>query len=81
MENALPNYNIKPYLMLADKNKKTSINGLNQFFKITKIGSRKKITVNKTINYDDLGSEILLKIDVGNFVQMIYDGDYKKNIE
>ena len=42
MENALPNYNIKPYLMLADKNKKTSINGLNQFFKITKIGSRKK---------------------------------------
>ena len=80
MENALPNYNIKPYLMLADKNKKTSINGLNQFFKITKIGNRKKITVNKTINYDDLGSEILIKIDVGNFVQMIYDGNYKKKI-
>ena len=63
IENALPNYNIKPYLMLADKNKKTSINGLNQFFKITKIGNRKKITVNKTINNNDLGSEILIKID------------------
>ena len=65
--------------MLADKNKKTSIDGLNQFFKIEKNEEgRKKIKVDKNIDINQLGEKILVKIDVGNFIQMIYNGEDKK---
>ena len=36
MQNACPDFIITPYLMLADKNKKTSIDGLKKFFKLEK---------------------------------------------
>ena len=50
LEQAMPETNITPYLMLADKNKQTTINGLNQFFKIKKNRrNRTEIVVEKNI--------------------------------
>ena len=81
MQNARPDFIITPYLMLADKNKKTSIDGLNQFFKIKKENNRKKIIVEQNLDLNKLGDRILKKIDVGDFVEMIYDSRHKKKIE
>lgn len=79
MQNACPDFIITPYLMLADKNKRTSIDGLNQFFKIEKNKEgRKKVTVDKNLDINQLGNKILTKIDVGDFMQMIYNGEDKK---
>ena len=79
MQNACPDFIITPYLMLADKNKKTSIDGLNQFFKIEKNKEgRKKVNVDKNIDINQLGNKILAKIDVANFMEMIYNGEDKK---
>jgi hypothetical protein len=78
MKNARSDFNITPYLMLADKNKKTSIDGLNQLFKIKKDGNRKKIVVSKDINIRELGEKILAKVDVGDMVEMIYNGQAQK---
>ena len=86
IQNKFPNWKIVPYLMLADKNKKTSIDGLNQLFKVAKDEKgRKSIRVNKNITEELLGNKILSKIDVSNMVEMILLGvdmdPLKKNTE
>ena len=81
MQQAYPEFLITPYLMLADKNKKTSINGLNQFFKIKKDNNRKRVIVDNALDIHQLGEKILIKIDVGDFVQMIYDGKSNKKAD
>jgi len=85
-QQAFPEWVIKPYLMLADKNKKTSVDGLNQLFVVKKdSGGRKTVSANQEINSDLLGDEILVKVGVSDIVQMIWDGKdinpAKKSIE
>jgi hypothetical protein len=72
--------------MLADQNKRTSVDGLNQLFMVEKNeNGRKSVKVNQEITKELLGDEILVKIDVSNLVQMIWDGKdidpIKKTIE
>ena len=83
---AFPKWEIKPYLMLTDKNKKTSVDGLNQLFVVGKDSDgRKSVRANQEINSDLLGDEIFIKVDVSDPVQMIWDGKDinpdKKSIE
>ena len=85
-QHAFPEWEIVPYLMLADQNKRTSIDGLNQLFIVGKDEKgRKSVKVNKDITEELLGDEILVKIDVSNLVQMIWAGKdidpVKKTIE
>ena len=62
--------------MLADKNKQTTINGLNQFFKIKKNReNRTEIVVEKNITKKTLGQKILIEVDVTDLVQMVYKGN------
>lgn len=56
-----PNHRVKAHLILADKSAKTSIDGLNQFFKIQNLNGRKSIVVNEHLTRSDLG-HIPLKI-------------------
>ena len=84
LKQAMPNANIIPYLMLADKNKQTSIDGLNQFFKIKKNeNNRTVIIVEEIVDEKKLGEKILIKVDVKDLVQMVYDGldIQKKDVE
>ena len=47
-QQAFPEWGIKPYLMLTDKNKKTSTDGLNQLFVIERDSDgRKTVGVNQ----------------------------------
>ena len=83
---AFPDWDITPFLMLTDQNKKTSVDGLNQLFIITKDEKgRKGVKAHPNITNELLGDEILAKVDVSNQVQMIWDGKdidpIKKTIE
>ena len=83
---AFPDWDITPFLMLADQNKKTSVDGLNQLFIITKDEKgRKGVKAHPNITNELLGDEILAKVDVSNQVQMIWGGKdidpIKKTIE
>jgi hypothetical protein len=50
---AFPKWEIKPYLMLTDKNKKTSVDGLNQLFVVGKDSDgRKSVRANQEIYSD-----------------------------
>ena len=85
-QQAFPDWDITPFLMLADQNKKTSVDGLNQLFIITKDEKgRKGVKAHPNITNELLGDEILAKVDVSNQVQIIWDGKdidpIKKTIE
>jgi hypothetical protein len=69
--NALPNMKINAFLMLADKSKKATVNGLNQKFQIVHSSDGRK-----SIDYigdekDSLGSPILTTVNVNNIADRI----------
>jgi len=74
-QQAFPDWEITPYLMLADQNKRTSVDGLNQLFMVEKDAKgRKSVKVTRDITKELLGDEILVKVDVSHPVQMIWVG-------
>ena len=78
MEHAFPEWKIKPYLMMADKNKKTTVENLNQNFRIRRNEKHKKRKECYTypVGTDiDVGDEILSKIKVRNLVNQIWAGE------
>ncbi len=73
--NAYPDWDVKPSLMLCDKNKVASVDGLNQLFRIVKDDfGRKDVVVTKDIDDKVLGGRILSKIDVSDHVYRIMTG-------
>ncbi|MBC8400699.1 MAG: DUF2779 domain-containing protein [Candidatus Marinimicrobia bacterium] len=75
MAQAFPEWEIHPYLMLCDKNKVASVDGLNQLFMVAKNArDRKEVKVTRQIDEARLGEHILSKIDVSSHVQKIWYG-------
>ncbi|MBT4036196.1 MAG: DUF2779 domain-containing protein [Candidatus Marinimicrobia bacterium] len=76
MERALPGHEIIPYLMLTDKNKKATVDGLNQLFRI-KRDERDRIEVSprETITPANMGEAILAQTNVSEFVKKIFRGE------
>jgi len=63
-----PNKIVTPYLMLMDKVKLTTVDGLNQHFKLNKNNS---VDVSGINSITDLGSNIMVDLDVTEEVEMI----------
>lgn len=60
MEKSHPEWNVKAFLMLADKAKEASIDGLNQIFRITeKAGKRTGIIKPSGLKLEDTGAPVL----------------------
>ena len=74
-----PDYQISAHILLADKDAKSSVNGINQKFKITNSGTdqRMNILVEKNLEYKDLGDELLVEKDVTEIVNDIIKGEIK----
>lgn len=78
MKNAYPNWSIKTFLLLIDKSKTSTVDGLNQKFKLTSnSNNRTGIIVEKGITKKDIGESILAKISVDSIVSNIQSGVYK----
>ncbi|WP_339704760.1 DUF2779 domain-containing protein [uncultured Kriegella sp.] len=78
MKNAFSNWRIKPYLLLIDKSKTATVDGLNQKFKITsKSNKRTGIIVKEGTNKVDIGESILTKIPVDSIIANIKSGVFK----
>ena len=66
-----PQAHLKTYLMMPDKAVASSIDGLNQLFKIQRVGNRSKVVVNeqaKTLKFD---RHILALVCVDEYVAMV----------
>jgi hypothetical protein len=86
MQRALPGHEIVPYLMLTDKNKKSTVDGLNQLFRIKKDDrGRMDVFPAMQITAANMGEPILAQINVSEFVKKIMGGDefphHKKTVE
>ena len=73
-----PNYQITSYLMLADKSKTTSIEGLNQKFRITKKTTERTGVIKKMNQLQNPETEsILSKINISDLIYRIETGQDK----
>jgi len=86
MQQAYPEWKITPYLMLADKSKAASVDGLNQLFLVGQDAQgNKSVSRSSDVTTDMLGDEILTKVDVSLYVRMILEGNDipadKKSVE
>lgn len=85
MQQALPNFTINAHLLLVDKSKKASIDGLNQKFQLVRDGSRTKIKVDPFLTAKELGSSILSALNLNDLIEKIYHNyvvptTYKSNV-
>jgi hypothetical protein len=69
---SLPDLKVNAYLLLTDKSKSASIDGLNQFFFLSKENGRQKCTYNGPADKRALGNEILVKVNVDAEIEHLF---------
>ena len=78
VEHAFPQFKVVPFLMLADKDKKTTVDGLNQLFRITKkVNNRTGIKrVDEVLAHLDIHeASVLSQVDISELISTIYTGE------
>lgn len=72
---AMPDYSVGPFLMMADKSAKCPTDGLNQKFRIKRDErGRKYVVVSEDITPEDLSSRILIQVPVNDEVEHVLSG-------
>jgi hypothetical protein len=74
-----PGHEVRAHLMLANKNTIATVDGLNQKFQLKKIeGNRTYVEVTGVTSSSDLGNEILIRVNVDDLVDLIWQGQESK---
>lgn len=76
IQKAQPNWHINSYLMLANKQKKAQIDGLNQLFRITRNSDNRTGIVKKVNNIREIGDTVLGKVNVDAVLNDIESGKH-----
>ncbi|MEI6899633.1 MAG: DUF2779 domain-containing protein, partial [Bacteroidota bacterium] len=75
LTNSHPEFDVRAYIMLANKNARTSVDGLNQNFLITRDKTGfPKIKTRPALTAQELGSEILIRVKIDDLIGRIFDG-------
>ncbi|MFX0062057.1 MAG: DUF2779 domain-containing protein [Candidatus Hermodarchaeota archaeon] len=75
VQKALPDYTITPNLMLVDKSKRATVDGLNELFRLVQDEKgRTEVQLTRSVTKVDLGEELLVKMPVMEFIEMIWNG-------
>lgn len=77
MQACFPNWKIKSSIMMADKSKTASIDGLNQLFRITNKESGRTGIIKKVKSLSETGESILGVKDVTDIVSQIEEDKFK----
>ncbi|MCU4173924.1 DUF2779 domain-containing protein [Carboxylicivirga sp. N1Y90] len=78
---AEPDWDVKAYLMLADKDTVATVDGLNQKFLLKENSNgRTYVEIVGNPTPEELGEEILVRVNVDDLCQMIYDGTDSKTL-
>ena len=80
IEKAFPDFKVKSFLMLADKDKTASVNGLNQMFRVknnsdNRTGIEKVEPLIETLKLPE--DSVLSKIEISDIVTKIESGQYR----
>ena len=73
-EQALPGHQVHAFLMLVDKEQISTVDGLNQRFKVVVEGRRLRVQVTPSTTLESLGQILLTKVPVDEQVDMILSG-------
>jgi hypothetical protein len=73
LQKAFPDFNIKSYLCLANKNSIATVEGLNQNFLLVKKDGRTSCVCKAGLTKADLGEEVLINVRVDDVLTIIYN--------
>jgi len=73
LKRAFPDFEVDSFLLMADKSKACSVDGLNQFFKIKKVNDRSSIEVSSNANASSIGDHILTAANVNEYIREILE--------
>ncbi|MCK5907926.1 MAG: DUF2779 domain-containing protein, partial [Flavobacteriales bacterium] len=77
MKNCFPTWNIHNYLMLADKSKKATVDGLNQMFRAVEKANNRTGIVTKFKDISELGESVLSEVKIDDVIERIQNNDPK----
>ncbi|WP_282117969.1 DUF2779 domain-containing protein [Maribacter aquivivus] len=77
MQLCFPIWNIQSYLMMADKSKEASIDGLNQLFRISKKEGNRTGILRKVSNLEETGDPVLGRKNITQIVSDIESNKFK----
>lgn len=73
---AFPNFEVEAFLMMADKTKTATINGLNQLFRVPKNGNPRTNIIKRVTKIEEIGQSVLSEINVDSIINSIIDGTF-----
>ena len=76
-QKTFPQFHFEAYLLLADKSKKTSIDGLNQLFRIPNNGNPRTDIIKKVHSIEEIGNSVLSEKNMDGIVNDIINNKYK----
>ena len=78
IQNSFPEFQIKSFLKMADKTKKAKVDGLNQLFRISKHGDKRKDTQQLVNHIHEIGgSSVLSDINIDEVIDKISSSHFK----
>jgi hypothetical protein len=77
VQRACPDFNLAANLMLADRTKKASIDGLNQFFRIPAKGNPRTDIIKRISKLDQIGNTVLSEVNVDHIINDIIADKHK----
>jgi hypothetical protein len=76
-QKTFPDLKFEAYLLMADKTKKASIDGLNQLFRIPKNGNPRTDIIKRVHSLEEIGNSVLSEVKVDEIVDDIINDKYK----
>ena len=78
IQKSYPEFQIESFLQMADKSKTAQVNGLNQLFRISKNGDKRKDTYQLVSDFSEIGGvSVLSKINIDEVIDKIASSYYK----
>jgi hypothetical protein len=67
---------VEAFLMMADKTKTATIDGLNQLFRVPKNGNPRTDIIKRVTKIEEIGQSVLSEINVDSVINSIIDGTF-----
>ncbi len=77
IQNCYPEWEITSYLQLADKNQNSTVDGLNQLFRIQKQSDNRTGIKVLVKDFKETGNSVLIRKNISDIVKDILDGKHK----
>jgi len=77
LKTAYPEATINCFLMLADKSKVATVDGLNQRFKVVQENGRTVVKAPEFLSADELGERMLIRIPVNAEIAMLHEEEFE----